>query len=247
MENSILAQDQDQATQISKSPPTRDDKTAALVEKCNKETGFLIIGVIGVALLWVLIEIIRFGFTGWTVILNPILTFFAAKLLFWLINLFTLLPVHTFRLTKREGEITNQLIPSLGLIPTKMAYWQDSGPNCLVVDLNNRVVFLDLAKLSYNFLFLNPHQILGAKVEREIKHETTTKESGRTSVFSTGVGLGYTFGGKTKSTTKSTETAFLELHYRLNESDAPRWVVIPFGSNRQEAESIMLTINQLRG
>ena len=71
----------------------------------------------------------------------------------------------------------------------------------IAVDRNARKLYVQNYETAYRRLILEPSQIIGAKVERETEMNTTTKHGGRISIFSR-IGLGYTFGGKSRSRTR---------------------------------------------
>jgi L-ascorbate metabolism protein UlaG (beta-lactamase superfamily) len=87
---------------------------------------------------------------------------------------------------------------------------------------------------------------LSAKIERKQTFHTVTHFSGS---WGGGYGNGLTggiFSGSGESTTTANDTAFLEVQFRLNEHEAPRYAALPFGAQRQWAESWVIAINELR-
>lgn len=130
--------------------------------------------------------------------------------------------------------------------PTQSHQTRKPAPALIAVDRNARKLYVQNYETAYRRLILEPSQIIGAKVERETEMNTTTKHGGRISIFSR-IGLGYTFGGKSRSRTTVTEYAFLEIHFELSKDTAPVWVTIPFDTDRRAADSMLVAIEQIRG
>ncbi|RMX01255.1 hypothetical protein EBQ26_00240 [Allofranklinella schreckenbergeri] len=149
-------------------------------------------------------------------------------------------------------------LSALGLRPDRELFWKEGEtlwPNMLAVDTQRRALYLNMFLRDYERLVLCPNEILDVKVERESEIHTTTTHSGGTfSMFSSGIGgdsyffghhYGYQSASKSRSKSVEVERAFLEIHYQRACDSAPRWVAIPFGGDRREADSMAIAIRQL--
>jgi hypothetical protein len=126
------------------------------------------------------------------------------------------------------------------------AFWSSPAPGGVGVDPARRILFLVCEGTGYHMLFLRPHHILSAKIERSTTLHTDTRFSGSWGgVYGHGL-MGGHFSGSAKSTTTATDNIFLEVQFRLNEYEAPRYVALPYGAQRQWAESWLIAINELR-
>lgn len=135
-------------------------------------------------------------------------------------------------------------LPALGVQPQLLQSWSLPTPGVLALDTQHRQVYIQSAGTGQQRIVLRPEQILGVKVERETEMHTTTKHGGSVGVFSGN--FGYNFGSTSKSKTTVIENAFLELHFQLNEHDAPDWVAVPYGANRRDADAMAAAIQRLQ-
>lgn len=163
----------------------------------------------------------------------------------WVLKNLILKPLALVRYGARLKEIETQMIPQLGLTPSMQWSWKLPSPGIIVMDQQKRVVFVESADTQFYQLVLKPNQIIGAKVERETELHTKTTHSGSFSIFSM-AGFGYTFGSRSKSKTKAIDRAFLELHYVYDDQSAPSLVVIPFGTQRRSADSMVVALTQIK-
>lgn len=224
-------------------PLTRDEKTASVVSSMTKISGYAVMGILLLLIVWVLRNFIKGGIANGLFAL--IFSFFLAGGVFWFVSIFVLAPISSVRFSSCIKSIQTSL-PQLGVSPTMQYSWKSPSPGLIAIDMRNYLVFIESEGTNYHRILLKPEQIIGAKVERETEMHTQTKHSGGMSVFSRG-GLGYTFGGHSSSKTSVIERAFLEVHYSISPDVAPSWVAVPFQSQRREAESMAVAIMQMKG
>ncbi|MFC0389655.1 hypothetical protein [Muricoccus vinaceus] len=181
-------------------------------------------------------------------LLNGVFTLFlgviTARILYRVIYALALWPYRVTRFRgceKKIGQFFDQRQRALSMLRT----WRNPSPGAMAVLGEGRLAVVSF-ETRYEELNLKPEQIASARVEREQTLHTVTQESGR---FTVGAGgslfLGYTFGGKSRSKTTVDEYAYLEIQYQLSPNGSVRWLAIPFGSARQEAESWAVAISRM--
>lgn len=154
------------------------------------------------------------------------------------------------RLAKACSERRRSELLALGVQPANLYLWRDKGRLCsslLALDVQRRLLYINLAVLDYENLVIGANEIRDVKVERESEVHTTTTHKGGFSfaLFGSGVGAGYHADGKSHSKSVEVERAFLEIYYQRACDAAPRWVAIPFGGDRRAADSMAIAIRQL--
>ena len=172
-------------------------------------------------------------------------TFVIGSFLSLAVRRFIYKPLRTMKfnecLQKMNGDMA-----ALAFNPSKQFQTQEPVPSLIAVDRDNRKLYLQNVYTDYKGLILDASQILNVKVEREISMETRTTYDSSSS--SPGL-LGDTHhsGGKSHSSTEITEDAFLEIHYEESKGGSPVFSVIPFGTYRRTADSMLVAIEQIRG
>ena len=228
-------------TQLTVKPYTRDIKTADAVSTHARHLNQLFQGFLVYSIITLIVYVIKYGVI-WGIFNSPFFGFFSFMVILvvkWIIEM---------RWDSRFYSCISEIkatVRQMGINFSMEQLWINPSPGIIVVDVKQRLVFVESAGTNYYRLVLKPEHIVGAKVEREIENHTHTKHSGGTYIY--GKGIGYKFGGRSSSTTTTIERAFLEIHYRFGNDVAPSWVTIPFGSNRREAESMVIAIRQLKG
>lgn len=160
-----------------------------------------------------------------------------------LLGALVLLPWQALRYRACTKRMVGEL-PALGVQPAMLHQWSAPNPGVLALDTRQQLLYVNARSGGYQRLQLRPQDIIGVKVERESEVHTKTTHGGSLSVFSS-MGLGYTFGSRSKSTSTVIERAFLEVHYQLPGQAAPAWLAVPFGENRRDADSVAAAIQRL--
>jgi len=223
-------------------PQSKDEVTADVVSHMGKLSSYAALGIAGLLAFWIITTFIKGG------IGNGIFAIVLAALLFtgalFVLNLVVLGPMAAVRYGACLKRIAADL-PGLGISPSIQWTWKSPGPGLIAIDTQRRLVFIESEGTGYHRLILEPAQVIGAKVERTTELHTQTKHSGSFSVFSRS-GLGYNFGGKSKSKTSVVERAFLELHCVRSQGAAPMSLVVPFGPDRRSADSMAVAIMHMK-
>lgn len=149
----------------------------------------------------------------------------------------------------RYKRVANALASAAQTLPVPVSQsisWSAPVPGALSITQRGDVVLVDRAT-GYQQLWLNPSNLVAVNVEREAKLITNTKHSGRLSVGGASGGLlgGYLLGGRSRSTTHTIETAFLEIHFQLERNGVTQTAVIPFGDDRRAADALCATLRRL--
>lgn len=126
--------------------------------------------------------------------------------------------------------------------PAKERTWKAPLPAILALDTERRLLAIESPDTDYQLLTLRPDQILDVKIEREQITKTTTKYSSRLFLPDLGI-IGR---GRSSSTSKTIERAFLELVFVLRQPDIPGRAVFNFGNQRREADDWLLAIRNMR-
>lgn len=222
-------------------PFTVDEATVGAIRQINLVAGIPIIGLGAIVLVSSLVTWFRRG-TG-EAIANLIIAAILSAIVIWIYNRLVLRPAAAIRYGARAKAIVASL-PALGVTPSLLHTWRSPTPGGVAVDNVGRQLFVQSDGTAHERLVLQPQHIVGVKVERETELHTQTKHGGRISAFSS-VGLGYTFGGRSKSKTTTVERAFLEIHYQFAADQPPGWVAIPFGEKRRDADAMAAAIQRL--
>lgn len=150
----------------------------------------------------------------------------------------------------RYRGVANRLAAAVQAVPTAVSQWRSwwqGAPGALAVTQRGDLVVIDRST-NYEELWLHPSQISNVSVEREATQITNTRHGGRFTLggaSSSGLFGGYTFGGRSRSTTHTVETAFLEIRYQLERNGMTYTTVIPFGDDRRGADALCATISRL--
>ena len=124
--------------------------------------------------------------------------------------------------------------------------WKTPVPRVIAINPSIGKLFIEGPDTGYCGLTLTAAQILEAKVEREQRIETFTREDSRL-IYSFGSpNLSILGGGSSRSTSKVVESAYLEISYVLDMHSTPRSVVFPFMGQRRDADDWALAINHMR-
>lgn len=189
-------------------------------------------------------NLIHFQLVG--ALLNGFICFLLAGLLIRGINKFVISPYQTFRYKAAAERLARDIQAGNQPIIQKRIWWEDT-PGALAITRQGQLVIMD-QNSRYRRLYLRPDQIVGVSVEREATHVTDTRHGGRFTVGGLsrgGLFGGYTFGGRSRSTTRTVETAFLEIQYQLDRNGVTYITVVPFGTARRDAEALRTTIARL--
>ncbi|MCF3636108.1 hypothetical protein LU298_06285 [Komagataeibacter intermedius] len=179
-------------------------------------------------------------------LVNGVVCFLIAGLLIKGVNRFVLAPFQTFRYKGAAEQLAREIQSSDQMVLQKRIWWEDT-PGALAITRQGQLVIMD-QNSRYQRLYLRPDQIVGVSVEREATHVTDTRHGGRFTVGGLsrgGLFGGYTFGGRSRSTTRTVETAFLEIQYQLDRNGVTYITVVPFGTARRDAEALRTTIARL--
>lgn len=166
----------------------------------------------------------------------------------WLARLFFNLVVLSIQ-SALFSAIARHLDRAMARLPLRFSLagkWSLPAPGCVGLDPVRRILVLMCQDTGYHMLLLRPQHILLAKTEREQTLHTVTSYSGSwLGGFGNGLTGGFSF-GRAKSTTAAQDNVFLEVQFRLHDHEAPRYVAIPCGAQRQWAESWVIAIGELR-
>jgi len=123
----------------------------------------------------------------------------------------------------------------------KWSAWYYPYPGIIALDMDKKFLYVEGHMTDYHVFRLAPWQIIDAKIEREQTLNTTTHHSPRMT-YTTSFGLGFIGGGRSTSTTKVSEAAFLEISFRETENALPERLVLPFGESRRDADDWILAL-----
>ena len=170
--------------------------------------------------------------------------FFLLALLFSIVYKWGIMNIARIMFAARKKDLVNSL-SLMKFSPSLSHAWSMPTPGLIAVDIPQKAILAIANDTGYKRALFKPHQITNVKVERETHLHTETKHGGSFGIMSSS-GLGYNFGSRSHSKTKVTENIFLEIHYQLQDDSAPGWIAIPYGRNRQAAESMATTILNMK-
>lgn len=165
----------------------------------------------------------------------------------WLIGFAIVMKIYkiifnTYRKTRyrlASKNLANQL-PTV--LQANEVYTWENYPGIIAVDRKQRLILIQNYFNEYQPLILIPEQILAINIERESTIHSKTKQGMTTHLF--GKGWGFSFGGRSKTTSQVVNSIFLEIHFQL-ENAGNSWISIPFGGDHRHAESFALTLRNL--
>ncbi|RYY09291.1 MAG: hypothetical protein EON55_18670 [Alphaproteobacteria bacterium] len=233
-----------QQAQLERISPPNDEIRATVdqMEKIARLTPLVILAIlVGLPVVSSLLS----GSIGGAIFLGLIM-FVVAGFAIRIVNALVVGPMQTVRYkgaaTKLAGQV--QSLP----VPTNLwRSWWIGAPGALAITRDGHVVIVDRST-DYSHLWLGEGQIVNVSVEREATQITNTKHSGRFTlggVSSGGLFGGYTTGGRSRSTTKTVETAFLEIRYQLERNGSVYTSVIPFAADRRGADELCAAITRI--
>lgn len=221
------------------------DTVLECVQKTEKIKAVVPLAIVAICVLPAVFgNLIHFQLVG--ALLNGFICFLLAGLLIRGINKFVISPYQTFRYKAAAERLARDIQAGNQPIIQKRIWWEDT-PGALAITRQGQLVIMD-QNSRYQRLYLRPDQIVGVSVEREATHVTDTRHGGRFTVGGLsrgGLFGGYTFGGRSRSTTRTVETAFLEIQYQLDRNGVTYITVVPFGTARRDAEALRTTIARL--
>lgn len=222
-------------------PFTVDDATVRAIRQINWIASAPVIGLGAVLAIGTIGAWIKRG--AGEAIANLIIGLVLAAGVIWIYNRLVLRPAAALRYGARARAIAAS-VPALGVTPTMLHSWRAPTPGAIALDRERNLLFVQSEGTGHERVVLQSAHIVGVKVERETELHTQTRHSGRVSALSS-FGLGYTFGGKSKSKTTTIERAFLEVHYQFAANQSPGWVAVPFGEQRRDADAMATAIQRM--
>lgn len=215
------------------------------VEQTEKICTYVPMGIVLLLVgLPVLSSLVQFHFG--MAILGGLIMFVIAGIVIKVVETLFLSPMRNLR----YRAVAQRLLVAVRSVPQTVSQslsWHSGAPGALAVTQRGDLVIVDRST-NYEELWLRPSQIVNVSVEREATHITNTKHSGRFTLggaSSGGLLGGYTFGGRSRSTTRTVETAFLEIRYQLERNGIAYTTVVPFGNDRRGADALSATLNHL--
>lgn len=123
--------------------------------------------------------------------------------------------------------------------------WYTGAPGAFALMKGGELLLADRSS-DYELLRLSSDQIADVSVEREVTQVTQTRHSGRTVIGGVGGGLfgGWASGGRSTSVSREREEAYLEIRYQLEANGPVAVAVVPFGADRQAADSACAMIRR---
>lgn len=225
------------------SPPNDDIRaTVDQMEKITRWTPLVILAVlVGIPVIGSVLG----GAIG-SAIFSGIIMFIVAGFAIRIVNALIIGPLQAVRYKRAATTLAGQ-VQSLPIPTNLWRSWWTGAPGALAITRDGQVVIVDRST-DYSHLWLGQGQIVNVSVEREATQITNTKHSGRFTlggVSRRGLFGGYTMGGRSKSTTKVVETAFLEIRYQLERNSSVYTSVIPFNANRRGADELCAAITRI--
>ncbi|MCW2244630.1 putative membrane protein YgcG [Azospirillum fermentarium] len=181
------------------------------------------------------------------VLIGGFIMFIIAGLAIKIVDKIILRPIRYVRY-KSAAQILQTQMQSL---PEPISLWRSwflIAPGVLAITRAGHVVIVDRST-NYNHLWLAKEQIVSVSVEREATHISKTSHSGSFTfgnVSSGGFLSAFTTGGRSSTTTRTVETAFLEIRYQFERNGAVYTSVVPFGEDRRGADELRAAIMHLQ-
>ena len=224
------------------SPP--NEAVLSTVAQTETIGRFVPLGIIGLLCVLPALAALFQGRIGMALI-NAILGFIIAGFVIRIVNKLVLQPMQNVRYKTAAKTLASQ-IQALPEPVVQWFSWWTFAPGALAITRPGHIVIADRST-DYTHLWLSPAQIVNVSVEREATQITNTKHSGKFTFggVSGGVLGAFTTGGRSKSTTTTVETAFLEIRYQLERNGAVFTSVIPFAGDRRGAEQLSAQITRL--
>ena len=228
----------------------KDTETATIVQSTENTYLWIIRGLMACCLILFAVNVfgslIKNGI-GTAIVEGIFLAIILILIFFGIKKVFDLLIMRPCRAIRYKACLKRieQALPGFGLNPTLNYQWHLPTPCVLALDSRAGILFIQGQATGNYRLFLQPHHILQAKIERESAIYTETTHDGSTVLFS-GSGIGRVLSSKSHSKSTVVETAFLEIHYQLSEHDAPSWIAFDFGEDRREADSVLCAIQRMQ-
>lgn len=233
-----------QPNQVERISPPNDDVRATVdqMEKIARLTPLVILAVlVGLPVVSSLLS----GSIGGAIFAG-IVMFIIAGFAIRIVNTLVIGPMQTVRYKGAASKLAAQ-VQSLPVPTNLWRSWWTGAPGALAITRDGHLVIVDRST-DYSHLWLGTGQIVNVSVEREATQITNTKHSGRFTlggVSSGGLFGGYTTGGRSRSTTKTIETAFLEIRYQLERNGSVYTSVIPFDADRRGADELCAAITRI--
>jgi uncharacterized membrane protein (DUF485 family) len=233
-----------QPSQVERISPPNDDVRATVdqMEKIARLTPLVILAVL--VGLPVVSSLFSGSFGG--AIFGGIIMFIVAGFVIRIVNALVIRPMQTVRYKGAATKLAAQ-VQSLPVPTNLWRSWWTGAPGALAITRDGHLVIVDRST-DYSHLWLGTGQIVNVSVEREATQITNTKHSGRFTlggVSSGGLFGGYTTGGRSRSTTRTIETAFLEIRYQLERNGSVYTSVIPFDADRRGADELCAAITRI--
>lgn len=233
-----------QPRQVERISPPNDDVRATVeqMEKIARLTPLVILAVlVGLPVVSSLLS----GSVGGAIFVGFIM-FIIAGFAIRIVNALVIGPMQTVRYKGAAAKLAAQ-VQSLPVTTNLWRSWWTGAPGALAITRDGHLVIVDRST-DYSHLWLGTGQIVNVSVEREATQITNTKHSGRFTlggVSSGGLFGGYTTGGRSRSTTRTIETAFLEIRYQLERNGSVYTSVIPFDADRRGADELCAAITRI--
>jgi hypothetical protein len=178
-------------------------------------------------------------------LLTGIITFIIAGLVIRIVDAIILRPMRHVRYKAAAKTLAGQM-QSIAEPVAQWFSWWTFAPGALAITKPGHLVIVDRST-DYTHLWLSRDQIVNVGVERQATQITNTRHSGTFTFGGVSGGLlgAFSTGGRSKSTTTTVETAFVEIRYQLERNGPVYTSVIPFGSDRRGAEQLSAQITRL--
>jgi len=233
-----------QPSQVKRISPPNDD-IRSTVDQMEKIAQFTPLGILALLVGFPVISGILNGSIGGALLVGFIM-FIVAGFVIKIVNAVVIGPMQTVRYKRAAATLAGQ-VQSLSIPTSLWRSWWIGAPGALAITRDGHVVIVDRST-DYSQLWLGQGQIVNVSVEREATQITNTKHGGRFTfggASSGGLFGGYTTGGRSRSTTKTVETAFLEIRYQLERNGSVYTSVVPFAANRRAADELCAAITRI--
>lgn len=235
---------ENQSSEVERISAPNDD-IRATVDQMEKIARWTPLAILAVLVGFPVVSGLLQGAIG-SAILIGLIMFIVAGFAIRIVNAVIIGPMQTVRYKRAASTLAAQ-VQSLPVSTSLWRSWWTGAPGALAITRDGHVVIIDRST-DYSALWLGRGQIVNVSVEREATQITNTKHSGRFTlggVSSGGLLGGYTTGGRSKSTTKTVETAFLEIRYQLERNGSVYTTVIPFNADRRGADELCAAITRI--